>query len=154
MAGGGRLEAVLATTFRHGGHGQRHDNRPFAVYADGAVNGKYFLVDNAQYSAAIPEPNKGLYFSKEGAYIEFPAIAGKALSEVVCTPTISANADVELEICDTQDAMENHTLDHTDDGSLRFTLIDPAANTRYRIEVINKKNAQAARLQLTYKDAQ
>lgn len=130
------------------------DARPFAVHADGNVNGKYFWVDNSLYSAAIPEPNKGLYFSKQGAYIEFPAIAGKALAEVILTPTTSANGGVELEICDTEDAMVDHTLDYTEDGSLRFTLVTPAANTRYRLEVVNTKNAQAARLQLTYKDAQ
>lgn len=129
------------------------DGYPFALFADATVNGKYFWVDNSQYSAAIPEPNKGLYFSKEGAYIEFPAITGKALAEVLYTATTSANGDVSLEICDTDDTMVNHMLDYTDDGALRFTLVTPAANTRYRLEVVNKKNAQAARLVLTYKDA-
>lgn len=129
------------------------EGHTFAIHADGSVNGKYFWVDNSQYSPSIPEPNKGLYFSKEGAYVEFPAIAGKALSKVVYTPTTSANGDLVLEMTDTEDTMVNHTLEYADDGSSVFTLVTPAANTRYRLEVINSKNAQAAQLVLTYSDA-
>lgn len=123
----------------------------FAVHADKAVNGKYFWVDNAQYSPTIPEPNKGLYFSKEGAYVEFPAIAGKALVEVLFTPTTSSGSEVDLEITDTDDMTVPQTLDYADDGSWVFTLVTPAADTRYRLEVVNTKNAQAARLVLTYR---
>lgn len=41
--------------------------------------------------------------------------------------------------------------DNTDDGTaMTFTLLMPTLNTRYRLTVLNGKNAQPARLVLTY----
>ena len=123
----------------------------FAVYADGAVNGKYFWVDNAQYSANIPEPNKGLFFSKTGAYVELPALAGKALVEAVYTSTTSANGTVELELTDTDGTMIDQSVTPHDDGLTQtFAPVAPQAGVRYRLTVVNKKNAQMARLTLAY----
>jgi len=127
----------------------------FAVYADSEVNGKYFWVDNAQYSAHIPEPNKGLFFSKSGAYFELPAIAGKALVEAVYTSTTSANSDVEIELTDTDGAMIDQTVTPHDDGLTQtFAPVAPQAGMRYRLTVVNRKNAQMARLTLTYDPVQ
>lgn len=123
----------------------------FAIYADPAENGKYLWTDNSQYPGNIPEPNKGLYFSKLGAYIEFPAIAGKALSTVVYTFNNGGGGDVTLEIMDTDDNMAPNMATLSDDGTYQtFEMIEPEVNTAYRLEVTNKKNAQVAKLVLTY----
>lgn len=121
----------------------------FAVFADAAENGKYFWVDNSQYSSSIPEPNKGLYFSKLGAYIEFPAIVAKTLSTVSYTPTTS-QGDASLDLMNADGTDAEYALDFEDDGTSVYTLINPKINAGYRIEVINKKNAQLAKLVLTY----
>ena len=121
----------------------------FAVYADPEQNGKFGWIDNSQFSSALPEPTKGLYYSKLGAYIELPALEGFRLSQIVYTPTSSEN-EVELEIMDTDDRTVDHSMEYGENGTDRiFTMIGPAANTSYRIEVL-KKNAQVARLELTY----
>lgn len=123
----------------------------FAIYADAEDGGKLFWTDNSQYTG-VPAPNKGLYFSKVGAYIEFPAIAGKALSEVIYTICNSGSGpDEELEITDTDSVMANHFKTDLEDGSgWAFELIDPAVNTTYRLTVTNRKNAQCAKMVLKY----
>ena len=127
----------------------------FAVYADKEVNGKYFWVDNSQYNANIPEPNKGLYFSKLGAYVELPALAGKALAKAVYVSTTSANGEVNLNLTDTEGVMIDQSIVPGDDGLTQtFEPVTPEAGKIYRLTIANTKNAQMARLTLTYDDMQ
>ena len=128
---------------------------PFAVYADKEMNGKYFWVDNSQYSTSIPQPNKGLYFSKLGAYIELPALTGKALVKAVYTSTTSANGEVDLELTDTEGSTVDQSILPGDDGLTQtFEPVTPEAGKCYRLTIVNTKNAQMARLTLTYDDVQ
>lgn len=127
----------------------------FAVYADKEKNGKYFWIDNSQFNASTPEPNKGLYFSKEGAYVELPALPGKALIRAVYTSTTSVNAVIDLNLTDTNGTQIDQTITPAEDGLTQtFAPVTPEAGKCYRLTIANSKNAQMARLTLTYDDVQ
>ena len=121
----------------------------FAIFVDPDEGGKFYWLDNKQFSPSIPDPAQGLFFSKLGAYVEFPAIAGKVLSEVHYLPTSQQN-DVSLDLFGADNSEPQYTLDYGDDGTWSYTLIDARENLRYRIEITNKKNAQLAKLKLVY----
>lgn len=124
---------------------------PFAVFADADQKGKYYWIDNSQFNPGLPAPTKALYFSKLGACVEFPAIADKVLTKVVFTRSSNGAGDIDLEITDTDGVMANHGKEDLADGSgWTFTLYTPEVNTAYRLTLINSKNAQAAKLVLTY----
>lgn len=123
---------------------------PFAIYADAADNGKFFWNDLSQYYEA-PEPNKALYFSKIGAYVEFPAIEGLALSTIEYLFASTAGEQPSFDLTDTEGQSLDHALDYADDGlSMTFTLLTPSAGSACRLTILNRKNAQVARLTLSY----
>lgn len=124
----------------------------FAVYADEAEGGKFYWLDNTQFGETIPEPNKCLFFSKLGAYVEFPAIAGKTLSKVYYLPSSQQN-NVELDLMGADGSEAEYSLDFDDDGTHVYELINAKAGMGYRIEIINTKNAQLAKLRLDYTGA-
>lgn len=133
-----------------GRHEYTIDGRSFAVFADADFQGKFFWNDQTRYYPA-PEPNKALYFSKEGAYIEFPAVDGKVLSTIEYVYMNGAGQTPEFDIQTTDGESMDHSLDYADDGTaMTFTLLMPTLNTRYRLTILNGKNAQPARLVLTY----
>ena len=123
---------------------------PFAIYADAADNGKFFWNDLTQYYEA-PEPNKGLYFSKTGAYVEFPAIEGLTLASIDYLFVSTAGEQPDFDLTDTEGQSLDHALDYADDGSgMTFTLLTPSTGTACRLTVLNRKNAQVARFVLNY----
>lgn len=139
-----------ALTGRHeyqiGGH-------TFAVYADAEDSGKFYWTDNSQYFPA-EEPCKGLYFSKTGAYVEFPVLAGKALAQIVYFFNNGAGELPSMDILTPEGDFVAGPPENADDGaSMTYTLLDPAANTHYRLTVLNRKNAQVSKFVLTYIDA-
>lgn len=126
---------------------------PFTIFADAAEKGVFYWIDNSAFSPNIPEPNKGLYFSKLGAYVEFPAIAGKTLSKVYYLPTTQQN-NVELDLMGADGSEAEYSLVYDDDGTYVYELINAKAGMGYRIEIINTKNAQLAKLRLDYTSPQ
>ncbi len=135
-----------------GRHEYTIDGRPFAIFADGdpEINGKFFWNDQTRYYEA-PEPNKALFFSKEGAYVEFPAVDGKVLSTIEYVYMNGAGQTPEFDIQTTDGESADHSLVYADDDTaMTFTLLMPTLNTSYRLTIINGKNAQVARLVLTY----
>lgn len=124
----------------------------FTFFADETEKGVFYWIDNSVFSPNIPEPNKGLYFSKLGAYVEFPAIEGKTLSTVRYLPTTQQN-DVELDLMGADGSEAEYSLDFDDDGTYVYELINAKAGMGYRIEIINTKNAQLAKLRLDYTGA-
>ena len=139
--------------FTTGRHEYTVKGYQFANFEDKAEGGKFNRIDNTQFSENIPEPNKGLFFSKLGAYVEFPAIQGKTLSEVRYLPTTQQN-DVELELMGADGSEAQYSLDFETDGTWVYTLIEARAGIRYRIEITNTKNAQLAKLMLVYSSAE
>ncbi len=143
------LPPYSTDNFTTGRHEYTIKGYEFAIFVDKAEGGKFYWIDNTQFSETIPEPNKGLFFNKLGAYVEFPAIQGKTLSEVRYLPTTQQN-NVELELMGADGSEAQYSLDFDTDGTWVYTLIEAQANMRYRIEITNKKNAQLAKLMLTY----
>ena len=120
----------------------------FVVYAPAA----YMFQDGSQYGT--PEPNRGLYISKQGAYLAFPAIAGKSLQKVVVSTPNSSGSAIEIAINDANGAAAEGGTDQTinSNETVTFNLSNTTENTSYRIEVMNSKNFQINKLVLTYSD--
>ena len=55
--------------FTTGRHEYTVKGYQFAIFVDKAEGGKFYWIDNTQFSENIPEPNKGLFFSKLGALL-------------------------------------------------------------------------------------
>lgn len=139
----------------YGRHEYTIDGRMFAIYAEGgnANNGKFFWNDQNSYEGAnYPEPNKALYFSKEGAYIEFPAIDGKTLSKIeYINSTGARNSLPSFDVTTDQGVSLIPSIDIESDNSLLvFYPTEIALNTRCRLMIENHENAQPAKLVLTY----
>lgn len=110
----------------------------------------YYFLDGSQYGT--PEPNKGLYISKQGAYLAFPAIAGKSLQKVVVSTPNSSGSAIEIAINDANGVAAEGGTNQTiaSNETVTFNLENTLENTSYRIEVMNAKNFQINKLELTY----
>ena len=85
-----------------------------------------------------------------GAYIELPAIAGKALTKVVLTGASGASSTSEASITDTAGAdVAGGSTQVVGTGVATYALSGTAENTSYRI-TITKNNCQFAKIELYY----
>lgn len=139
----------------YGRHEYTIDGRMYAIYAEGGNtnNGKFFWNDQNSYEGAnIQEPNKALFFSKEGAYIEFPAFDGKTLSKIEYINSMGArNSLPSFDVTTDQGVSLTPSIDIESDNSLLvFYPTKIALNTRCRLMIENHENAQPAKLVLTY----
>lgn len=126
----------------------------FAIYADAADGGKFFWTDNSKYFDG-PEPNKGLFFSKIGAYVEFPVIAGKALTTIGYAYNNGAGEFPEMDIISPDDDFVTYSLDYAEDGTgMTYTLLNPGVDVTYRLTVLDRSNAQVSKLVLVYASPQ
>lgn len=124
---------------------------PFAIHADAADKGKFFWTDNSQYYP-MEEPNKGLYFSKTGAYVEFPAFKDKALTEIVYVFNNGAGELPALDWTTPDDDFVAYSTENADDGTgMTYTLLEPVAGIAYRLTVLDRGNAQVSKFVLTYR---
>ncbi len=129
------------------------DGRLFAIYANAENYGKYYWHDQNSYpDTNYPEPNKALYFSKEGAYIEFPAVDGKTLSTVEYVNSTGAGKDLPTFDITTDSgvSLSPSTDIESDNSRILFTIQEMALNTRCRLVIVDHENAQPARLVLSY----
>ena len=113
------LPPYSTDNFTTGRHEYTIGGYTFAIFVDPDEGGKFYWLDNKQFSPSIPDPAQGLFFSKLGAYVEFPAIAGKVLSEVHYLPTSQQN-DVSLDLFGADDSEPQYTLDYGDDGTWSY----------------------------------
>ena len=75
--------------------------------------------------------------------------------KAVYTSTTSANGEVDLELTDTEGSTVDQSILPGDDGLTQtFEPVTPEAGKCYRLTIVNTKNAQMARLTLTYDDVQ
>lgn len=122
----------------------------FAVHADAEDGGKFYWTDNSQFFDA-PEPYKGLFFSKIGAYVEFPVVAGKALTKIGYAFNNGAGNLPEMDITTPDDDFVEYSLDYADDGTgMTYTLLNPGVDVTYRLTILNRKNAQVSKFVLVY----
>ncbi len=129
---------VDATTFRFGDYNY--------VFAGSTGEGYY----QAKSGDAVY-----IILGKAGAYIEFPAISGKRLSKVVATTREGASKSVQVGIADSNNtAIEGGTpiIWSQTDGQMTYTYDLPSTtvDTKYRIFVNSKHNAQFTNWELTY----
>ena len=93
---------------------------------------------------------EAFFIGTTGAYIELPAISGKALSKVILTGASGASGDSEAAITDTAGADIAGGLSQVvGKGEATYDLSGTVANTSYRITV-TKKNCQFAKIELFY----
>lgn len=93
---------------------------------------------------------EAFYIGKIGAYIELPAIAGKALTKVVLTGASGASSTSEASITDTAGAdVAGGSTQVVGTGVATYALSGTAENTSYRI-TITKNSCQFAKIELYY----
>lgn len=132
---------IAPTTFNFGGY-----DFTFA----GSSDGGYYV----NYTKYNEKEDPYLLIGKQGAYIEMPAIAGKALSSVKITLTTTASKKVTVGVADDKGNFvsggESILLDQKDGQVYTYDLTGTAADTKYRLLVANSNNVQFYKLELSY----
>ncbi len=112
-------------------------------------DGKFYWFYN-NYNAG--SEYKSFYIGKAGAYIELPAVEGKALTKVVLTGASGASSTSEASVTDTAGAdIAGGFSQVVGQSTATYELSGTAANTSYRITV-TKNNCQFAKIELFYGD--
>ena len=121
------------------------------TYIKASADGKFYWFYNNYNAETKPETvYEAFFIGTTGAYIELPAISGKALSKVILTGASGASGDSEAAITDTAGADIAGGLSQVvGKGEATYDLSGTVANTSYRITV-TKKNCQFAKIELFY----
>ena len=95
-----------------------------------------------------------LIFGKNGAYVQLPAVAGKALTKIVAVSRNGASGSVMVGIADVNGNFVSGGTpikwEQTSPYTYTYNLSDTAVNTPYCIRINSKHNAQITTLELTY----
>lgn len=119
----------------------------YTYHIKASADGKFYWFYN-NYNAG--SEYESFYIGKAGAYIELPAISGKALSKVILTGASGASSSSEASITDTAGADIAGGLSQVvGQGTATYELNGTAAGTSYRITV-TKSNCQFAKIELFY----
>ena len=119
----------------------------YTYHIKASADGKFYWFYN-NYNAG--SEYESFYIGKAGAYIELPAISGKALSKVILTGASGASSSSEASITDTAGADIAGGLSQVvGQGTATYELNGTAAGTSYRITV-TKNNCQFAKIELFY----
>ena len=123
----------------------------YTYHIKASADGKFYWFYNNYNAETKPETVYEAFFTgTTGAYIELPAISGKALSKVILTGASGASGDSEAAITDTAGADIAGGLSQVvGKGEATYDLSGTVANTSYRITV-TKKNCQFAKIELFY----
>ena len=123
----------------------------YTYYIKASADGKFYWFYNNHNAETKPETvYEAFFIGTTGAYIELPAISGKALSKVILTGASGASGDSEAAITDTAGADIAGGLSQVvGKGEATYDLSGTVANTSYRITV-TKKNCQFAKIELFY----
>lgn len=132
---------IEPTTFSFGGY-----DFTFA----GSSDGGYYV----NYTKFNEKQDPYLIVGKKGAYVEMPAVEGKALASVKITLTTSASKKVTVGVEDANGNIvaggEAKLLDQKDGQIYTYDLSGTAVNTKYRLVVTNSNNVQYYKLELSY----
>ena len=119
----------------------------YTYHIKASADGKFYWFYN-NYNAG--SEYESFYIGKAGAYIELPAISGKALSKVILTGASGASSSSEASITDTAGADIAGDLSQVvGQGTATYELNGTTAGTSYRITV-TKNNCQFAKIELFY----
>lgn len=123
----------------------------YTYHIKASTDGKFYWFYNNYNAETKPETvYEAFFIGTTGAYIELPAISGKALSKVILTGASGASGDSEAAITDTAGADIAGGLSQVvGKGEATYDLSGTVANTSYRITV-TKKNCQFAKIELFY----
>ena len=123
----------------------------YTYHIKASADGKFYWFYNNYNAETKPETvYEAFFIGTTGAYIELPAISGKALSKVILTSASGASGDSEAAITDTAGADIAGGLSQVvGKGEATYDLSGTVANTSYRITV-TKKNCQFAKIELFY----
>lgn len=123
----------------------------YTYHIKASADGKFYWFYNNYNAETKPETvYEAFFIGTTGAYIELPAISGKALSKVILTGASGASGDSEAAITDTAGADIAGGLSQVVGmGEATYDLSGTVANTSYRITV-TKKNCQFAKIELFY----
>ena len=123
----------------------------YTYHIKASADGKFYWFYNNYTAETKPETvYEAFFIGTTGAYIELPAISGKALSKVILTGASGASGDSEAAITDTAGADIAGGLSQVvGKGEATYDLSGTVANTSYRITV-TKKNCQFAKIELFY----
>ena len=123
----------------------------YTYHIKASADGKFYWFYNNYNAETKPETvYEAFFIDTTGAYIELPAISGKALSKVILTGASGASGDSEAAITDTAGADIAGGLSQVvGKGEATYDLSGTVANTSYRITV-TKKNCQFAKIELFY----
>lgn len=123
----------------------------YTYHIKASADGKFYWFYNNYNAETKPETvYEAFFIGTTGAYIELPAISGKALSKVILTGASGASGDSEAAITDTAGADIAGGLSQVvGKGEATYDLSGTVANTSYRITV-TKKNCQFAKIELFY----
>ena len=123
----------------------------YTYHIKASADGKFYWFYNNHNAETKPETvYEAFFIGTTGAYIELPAISGKALSKVILTGASGASGDSEAAITDTAGADIAGGLSQVvGKGEATYDLSGTVANTSYRITV-TKKNCQFAKIELFY----
>ena len=123
----------------------------YTYHIKASADGKFYWLYNNYNAETKPETvYEAFFIGTTGAYIELPAISGKALSKVILTGASGASGDSEAAITDTAGADIAGGLSQVvGKGEATYDLSGTVANTSYRITV-TKKNCQFAKIELFY----
>lgn len=124
---------------------------------------EYFTIDNVEiaimgessgYYKMKSDDSSYLLIGKGGAYIEFPNIKDKKLTQVKVISRNGASTNVEVGITDTNNSIitggEIQKWNNTTDFTYIYNLFDTTINTNYRLYVNNSYNTQLTKLELLY----
>lgn len=123
----------------------------YTYHIKASADGKFYWFYNNHNAETKPETvYEAFFIGTTGAYIELPAISGKALSKVILTGASGASGDSEAAITDTAGADIAGGLSQVvGKGEATYDLSGTVANTSYRITV-TKKDCQFAKIELFY----
>lgn len=123
----------------------------YTYHIKASADGKFYWFYNNYNAETKPETvYEAFFIGTTGAYIELPAISGKALSKVILTGASGASGDSEAAITDTAGADIAGGLSQVvGKGEATYDLSGTVANTSYRITV-TKKNCLFAKIELFY----
>ena len=123
----------------------------YTYHIKASADGKFYWFYNNYNAETKPETvYEAFFIGTTGAYIELPAISGKALSKVILTGASGASSSSEASITDTAGADIAGGLSQVvGQGTATYELNGTTAGTSYRITV-TKNNCQFAKIELFY----
>ena len=114
-------------------------------------DGTYTVTVYGPESAGYYYDTDNLMLGKEGAYVQLPTFAGKAVTRIVTTGVSIGAASVKFNVFDGETAVSEEVTGCKEDQS--FTISPKKQNVAYMIKVTNDANVRFAKIKIWLGDA-